>query len=162
MFHIAPEIAQHAPLSGVAAPTGRTHCGGRSRAIWAVFTSIISSVIAQQAAASIAVPSAADVTLIEVLEDATDPDAIVFRARYLMPAIARDSGTLGYDDVSADFAALCETHALPLIRDDGYAPAQIVVSVADRVTEFGVPDPEATQFFEAFTIEGDRCIWEAF
>ena len=36
----------------------------------------------------------------------------------------------------------------------------IVISLADRVTEFGVSDPEATQFFEAFRLSNDTCIWE--
>jgi hypothetical protein len=27
---------------------------------------------------------------------------------------------------------------------------------------FGEPAPDATQFFEAYRVEGDTCIWEAF
>ena len=100
--------------------------------------------------------------MIELLEDTTDPNAVVFRARYLMPAIGRETSAMTYEDVAEDFAVLCETHALPMVRADGFAPTQIVVSVSDRLIEFGAPDPEATQLFEAFTINGDACIWEQF
>ena len=36
----------------------------------------------------------------------------------------------------------------------GPQPSQIVISLADRPVPFGQPDPEATQFFEAFRPEG--------
>ncbi len=108
------------------------------------------------------VPSLAVVDVLEILQDATDPDDVVFRARYVMPAIARETGTLSYADVAEDFVTLCEAHALPVIRGDGFTPARIVVSLSDRATEFGVPNAEATQLFEAFTVDGDTCIWDQF
>ncbi|MDH5531341.1 MAG: DUF6497 family protein, partial [Paracoccaceae bacterium] len=33
---------------------------------------------------------------------------------------------------------------------------------SDRVVPFGESDPEATQYFEAFSIADGTCIWEAF
>lgn len=158
MFHIVPQKFQHAPLCGVAAPIGRTQCGGRSRAIGPFLALLATPVFAD----ALSVPSQAHVEPLEFLEDATDPDAVVFRARYLMPEIARATGTLSYDDVIEDFVVLCESHALPLIRSDGFSPARIVVSLSDRPTEFGVPNPDATQIFEAFTVDDDACIWEQF
>ena len=37
----------------------------------------------------------------------------------------------------------------------------IVVSLADRETEFGQSDPDVTQFFEAYRPVDNTCIWEA-
>ena len=31
-----------------------------------------------------------------------------------------------------------------------------------RAVPFGEAAPDATQFFEAYRVEGDACIWEAF
>lgn len=158
MFEIAAQIYRHAPMCGVAASIGRTLLGGRGRVSVALFLLVPTVAVATVPD----VPSGGNVALLEVLEDATDPDAVVFRARYVMPQIARSGAGLGYDDVADDFGVLCETHALPLIRGDGFTPARIVVSLSDRATEFGVPDPDATQFFEAFGIQDDACIWEEF
>ena len=108
------------------------------------------------------VPSNAVVYILEILQDATDPEDVVFRARYVMPAVSRETGNLTYEDVAEDFVTLCEGHALPALREGGFAPASIVISLSDRETEFGVPDAEATQLFEAFTVDGDACIWEQF
>jgi hypothetical protein len=36
------------------------------------------------------------------------------------------------------------------------------VSFADRAVEFGVSDPEATQYFEVFSINGSTCSREIF
>ena len=163
MFQLMPLDFQHAPLSGVAAPIGRTLLGGRGCALGSIIAWLAVPVCASTVVDDIPVlPSQADIEVLEFLQDATDPDAVVFRARYVMPAIARSGGGLDYDDVAEDFVTLCEAHALPVIRADGFSPARIVVSLSDRVTEFGVADTEATQLFEAFIIEGDTCIWEQF
>ena len=57
---------------------------------------------------------------------------------------------------------LCETHALPRISNIGPQPGQVVVSLADRESEFGVYDETVTQVFEAYRIEDGRCTWEMF
>ena len=44
----------------------------------------------------------------------------------------------------------------------GPQPSQIVISLSDRAVPFGEADPEATQFFEAYRVEGGACIWEMF
>ncbi|MGJ8616077.1 MAG: DUF6497 family protein, partial [Sulfitobacter sp.] len=61
---------------------------------------------------------------------------------------------------AADMFELCATLALPYIAQYELESQIIVVSFADRITEFGVSDPDATQFFEAFRPQGDTCIWE--
>ena len=39
-------------------------------------------------------------------------------------------------------------------------PEQIVISLMDRLVDFGATNPDATQFFEAYRIEDGTCIWE--
>lgn len=57
---------------------------------------------------------------------------------------------------------LCNEFALPRLPATGPAPAQIIISLSDRAVAFGEPAPEATQFFEAYTIIDGRCQWEPF
>jgi hypothetical protein len=38
----------------------------------------------------------------------------------------------------------------------------VIVSLADRESEFGIYDEAVTQVFEAYRVEGGRCIWEMF
>lgn len=108
-----------------------------------------------------AVPSGQDISLIEVIED-TAPGALWVRLRFLAPAIARDTGTIGFDQATADMEALCAAIAVPYVADHGLKPERVVVSLSDRPLPFGQSDAEATQFFDLFRIEGGLCIWEAF
>ena len=62
----------------------------------------------------------------------------------------------------ADMEVLCNEFALPRLPATGPAPAQIIISLSDRAVAFGEPAPEATQFFEAYTIIDGRCQWEPF
>ena len=55
---------------------------------------------------------------------------------------------------------LCETLALPYIAEYALSGDVVVISLADRDTEFGQADPDATQFFEAFRPVDNTCIWE--
>ncbi|NSX56528.1 DUF6497 family protein [Parasulfitobacter algicola] len=110
--------------------------------------------------AEVALPSGQTVTLQDMLiEDTAEP---VARFRYIAPAISRQTGYLNYADVEADFQVLCRDHALQLLADQGIRPAQVIVSLSDRPVAFGVTLPEATQFFEAFRIEDQSCVWDMF
>jgi hypothetical protein len=55
---------------------------------------------------------------------------------------------------------LCEVLALPYIAEYALTGDVIVISLADRATEFGVADRDAIQFFEAYRVQDGRCIWE--
>ncbi|ASM71487.1 hypothetical protein SULPSESMR1_00655 [Pseudosulfitobacter pseudonitzschiae] len=107
------------------------------------------------------VPSGQAVELQEVLIDDTSGTSIL-RFRFLAPAIARDGGTMSYVDSARDIEELCVRTVIPYIAEYALTPQIVVISLADRAVEFGQPDPDATQFFDAFRIEGDTCIWEAF
>jgi hypothetical protein len=110
----------------------------------------------------IEVPSGQEITFYDVVHDAPGPDGLTYRFRFLAPGIARDAGAVTADMAFDDMQALCETFALPRMAKPGPAPGQIIISLSDRPVVFGVQDPDATQFFEAFRPEGDQCIWEGF
>ena len=111
---------------------------------------------------AIPVPSGMTVTLAGVVADAPGPDGSVVRFRFLAPAIARAGGTVDFDAAVIDMEHLCQAYALPRVKDNVPVPTQIIVSLSDRLVNFGEADPEATQYFEAYRIEGDVCVWDEF
>ena len=111
--------------------------------------------------AHIEVPSGQPVTLLEVVTGQPG-DGLAYRFRFVAPEIARERGEADFDMIGRDMEHLCNTYALPRIATGGPVPNQIIISLADRPTEFGEPVPEATQVFEAFTIEDDTCVLEPF
>lgn len=118
---------------------------------------VCAALIASTACASDAVPSGLSVRLHEVLF--TDTTA---RFRFIAPDVARELNAVAYADIADDFAYLCSQNAVPALEKAQRSVDEIVISIADRVTEFGQADPDATQFFEAFTVENATCIWKEF
>lgn len=110
----------------------------------------------------IKVPSGQRITFIETVRDAPGPDGLTYRFRFLAPDIARTDGTVTDEMAFEDMAALCVEYALPHLSNIGPRPSQIIISLADRPVPFGAPDPDATQFFEAFHPEDGACIWDGF
>ena len=115
--------------------------------------------LAATPALAIDVPSGQPVELHEVLVDDLG-DEVWLRFRFIAPEIAREGGSITYATAEPDFMHLCETLALPYIAEYALSGDVIVISLADRDTEFGLPDPDATQFFEAFRPVDNTCIWE--
>lgn len=109
----------------------------------------------------IPVPSGQEVRLIEVVRDAAGPEGLTYRFRFLAPAIGPGGG-VDFETAAADMQALCDGFALPRLPGIGPVPAQVVISLSDRPVAFGEAAPEAVQYFEAYSIEGDSCIWEVF
>lgn len=107
------------------------------------------------------VPSGQQVSLHEVLVDAQD-DITYLRFRFLAPRIAAGEDKISFDVAGDDMMHLCQTLALPYIAQYALEGDRIVVSFMDRITEFGVPDPQATQYFESFRAENGTCIWDDF
>ncbi|GAA6207977.1 DUF6497 family protein [Cognatishimia sp. WU-CL00825] len=109
---------------------------------------------------TLAVPSGYAVQLQEKRVDQLPDGAQVLRLRFVMPAIARPDHV--YSDVAGDFEALCNHLAWRVVGAQSKDIDHIVVSLSDRETDFGVSNSDATQYFEAFTLETDICIWEGF
>lgn len=111
---------------------------------------------------TIKVPSGQAITYIDTVHDASGPEGLTYRFRFLAPSIARDGGDISADAAEADMQALCDTFALPRLPATGPRPEEVVISLSDRLVEFGAPAPEATQYFEAYKPDDTACIWEAF
>ncbi|SDW72699.1 DUF6497 family protein [Roseicitreum antarcticum] len=115
-------------------------------------------------ALEVALPSGKVAALYETI---LDQDAGIGRFRFTMDALQTDPEALtsGPERVR-DLTFLCETTALPALRaldpERGAEMAAVVISVAARQTTFGDTTPDVAQFFEAFVIEGDHCIWDEF
>jgi len=109
----------------------------------------------------IPVPSGQTVTLGEVLiDDSQGADWVRFR--FIAPGIGAGQGKVSYDISAPDMDYLCQKLALPYLAEYNLNPARVVISFSDRMVEFGKPDRDATQYFEAYRPENDTCIWEAF
>lgn len=144
-----------AALAGGASPQGRCRgCG-----LWLAFTVFFAP--AALADMAVSVPSGQGVALHEVLVD-TNPGETWLRFRFVAPAIARSGGSVTYDNASVDMDHLCGAVSIPYLAEHGLSPARIVVSMSDRAVPFGATDPDATQYFEAYRVENDTCIWEEF
>ncbi len=109
-------------------------------------------------AQAVTTPSGQQVTLFDVRVE----EAGVVRFRFLAPALDPARQGLVFDDVAGDFSWLCATVAVPALAQSGRSAQQVVISLSDREVAFGQPAPEATQFFEAYSLDGSTCIWQAF
>lgn len=107
----------------------------------------------------IPVPSGQAVTLLDVVLNAPGPAGTAARFRFLAPGIG--DGTVDFDTAAADMLALCQTYAMPRATGSVPPPQQIIISLSAAPVDFGAPT-EVVQFFEAYRIEGETCIWEVF
>ncbi|NUH66004.1 hypothetical protein HTT03_11985 [Sulfitobacter sp. S0837] len=105
------------------------------------------------------VPSGQQITLQEVLVEDLGGETWL-RFRFVAPQIAEGPDAIAYDLAAPDMEYLCHAVALPYMVEHALTGQMIVVSLADRVVEFGSADPDATQFFEAFRPKDGVCIWE--
>ncbi len=110
----------------------------------------------------IPVPSGQPVVLQDVVWNAPGPEGLTLRFRFLAPQIARNGGTVDYALASEDMRHLCQSYAVPRLSEFGPQPAQVIISLSDMPVPFGETAPEATQFFEAFSLQDGACIWEMF
>lgn len=109
--------------------------------------------------AALDLPSGQAADLHEVLIDAVGQEQWV-RFRLVAPSLAEGPAP-AYSVIADDLAHLCTTLALPYLQQYALTADVIMVSLSDRITEFGVPDPDAMQFFEAYRPVDNTCIWEA-
>ena len=122
---------------------GATVCG----AVWA------------SDAETVVLPSGLEAYLQEMLWDRPG-GGLVYRFRFVSPAFS--AGDDAFDAVRVDLEHLCNAFALPRLSNVGPVPSQIIISLADRESEFGVIDPDVTQVFEAYSVRNETCAWEEF
>lgn len=110
-------------------------------------------------AQELSVPSGQPVTFFETVMD-QPAMGVTARFRFLAPELPAYLERLSYDELEADLSSLCVSYALP--RISAPEPAMIVISLSSAPTEFGTPDPDVAQVFEAYHPMGGSCEWEAF
>ena len=91
-------------------------------------------------------PSGLKATLQERLTDRLDGEP-AHRFRFVAPAF-KGVGDV-FEQVWDDLEYLCTNYALPRLAEDQTTPGQVIISLADRPSEFGVADPSVFQVFEA-------------
>jgi Family of unknown function (DUF6497) len=110
----------------------------------------------------IEVPSGQKVTLLDVITNVPGPEGLATRFRFLAPAIARAGGTVDAETAALDMDHLCQTYALARIAGTGPQPGQIIISMSDMDVPFGETRPDATQFFNSYSIAEGTCVWEVY
>ncbi|MEM6577487.1 MAG: DUF6497 family protein [Pseudomonadota bacterium] len=106
--------------------------------------------------AGIPLPSGLEAHLQEMLWDRPG-GGLVYRFRFVSPDFTGDED---FEAQAVDLEHLCNDYAVDRLADIGPLPSRIVISLADRETEFGQFDPDVAQVFESFSLEGKRCVWE--
>lgn len=81
------------------------------------------------------------------------------RFRFVAPDLTREAD---YEVMADDMIHLCDTLALPYLTEYALQGDVIVISLAQKETEFGLADPDTVQIFEAFRAPDGACIWEGF
>ncbi|NIY78171.1 acetolactate synthase [Celeribacter sp. HF31] len=127
----------------------------------------MASVVGFAALAELTPVEAQDLTVpsgqpVEFFETVMDQPAmgLTARFRFLAPELPRYLKDLSYEELEADLSALCVGYALPRLGTP--EPAMIVISLSEAPTEFGSPDPDVAQVFEAYRPVDGVCEWEAF
>ncbi|WP_259797069.1 DUF6497 family protein [Aliiroseovarius crassostreae] len=111
----------------------------------------------------VSVPSGQPVEFLDVIQGVESAEGVAVRYRFLAPTIAGDMAHVSFAQAEEDMAALCQDYVLPRLMAGAAAlPDQIIIVLADREVEFGMADPDATQYFEAYRPEDGACFWEGF
>ncbi|MBO9477330.1 hypothetical protein J7382_07280 [Shimia sp. R11_0] len=104
-------------------------------------------------------PSGNEIHLQEMLFETRADDTRVARFRYVMPLMRQG---IDFTEIEEDFFHLCIGVAVPYLAVSEETVDQVIISMADRETDFGVTTHLAKQYFEAFSVQDGTCIWEGF
>lgn len=108
---------------------------------------------------AIPVPSGQKVWWVDVIHTAAGPDGLTYRFRFLAPQIGGAS-PLSPEVALIDIEALCNGWVAPRLPKPAPEPEQVIVSLSDKVVAFGEPAPDVVQYFDSFSVEDGKCVWE--
>lgn len=128
----------------------------------AIVLAVLATAPARAEVGAIPLPSGREVAFHDVIWGEPGPAGLTVRFRFLEPDLAVVLDQTPYDELEADMAFLCDNYALERIASTGPQPSTIMISISDRPVEFGAPDPEASQVFEAYRAANGACVWEGF
>lgn len=133
--------------------------GVRGALAYATAAIAVAAPALSEAGDDVVLPSGLTAYLQEMLWDRPG-GGLVYRFRFVAPEFVAD--LQDFDVTRSDLEYLCNVVALPKLPNIGPEPSQIVISLADRESEFGVIDADLGQVFEAYSVQGDTCVWEVF
>ncbi|EPX79848.1 DUF6497 family protein [Litoreibacter arenae] len=90
--------------------------------------------------------------------EADRPERRIVRIRLVAPGIA-DKEKFGFEVIEADFQSLCDSEGLRIVAESAPNAREIIVSVASGRVPFGETVPNVVQYFDAFSVDGDTCVW---
>ncbi len=91
-----------------------------------------------------------------------EEDSGALRLRYIVDAVADPAYAAQDQAVFADMEWLCESQALPMIRVNGNPWDAVLITLMAEPLPFGEIAPDVVQFFEAFQIVDNHCIWDEY
>jgi len=103
-------------------------------------------------------PSGIEVRFHERIRDEAAEGNVV-RFRFVAPDF---TGSEAFEVLMKDLEFLCSAFALPRLAHEDPMPDRVIISLADKPSQFGVFDPDTAQVFEAYSVEDGSCIWEMF
>ncbi|MEM7642768.1 MAG: DUF6497 family protein [Pseudomonadota bacterium] len=106
------------------------------------------------------VPSGQPIVLWQVLWERVEGQGTQAVLRFIAPEIAREGGSVGFEAANADMDWLCATHGLALSDLPTAQSDSVVITLMDRPVPRGTSDPQATQFFGTYLVEGGECLPE--
>ena len=133
--------------------------GVRGALAYATAAIAVAAPALSEAGDDVVLPSGLTAYLQEMLWDRPG-GGLVYRFRFVAPEFVAD--LQDFDVTRSDLEYLCNVVALPKLPNIGPEPSQIVISLADRESEFGVIDADLGQVFEAYSVQGATCVWEVF
>lgn len=108
---------------------------------------------------AIPVPSGQKLWWVDVIHTAAGTNGLTYRFRFLAPQIGGRS-PLSPEIALNDIEALCNSWVVPRLATPAPEPEQVIVSLSDRIVPFGQAAPEAVQYFDSFSVQDGKCIWE--
>ncbi|SNT19335.1 DUF6497 family protein [Tropicimonas sediminicola] len=111
------------------------------------------------AAQEVSLPSGLVVSFHDRIVEVQSDGETWLTLRYISPRIGAEDGEVGYDEISADLDALCETQGRAEAAEAG-AVQQVNITLMDRAIERGTFDPEATMFIGAYLLTDMGCVWQ--
>lgn len=79
------------------------------------------------------------------------------RLRYVSDQLTEKA--FDFAQIEGDFAYLCQTDGLVTRARSAPNAKQIIISIASEPLVFGEISPQIVQYFDAFDVKSDACVW---
>lgn len=110
----------------------------------------------------IKVPSGQKITPVEILWEkhfVGQEEQTWVILRFLAPEIAKDGGSVDFEQAAEDMEHICESIGLPLAKMFGPGIDQVMVTLMERQVERGERAMGVTQYMSAYEVRQGACQW---